>query len=240
MDEYYGLNERKILNKYELWRQYIKNLKMKKNFDERSRDGHITHNKEKEKTESKDEMIQRYTAFLSKKWFSKADPFLKAKYKDYFQESEVKWGPNMIFKKLHDKTAKLNQAKYLVEQRLNKETTYAKNRTKGENSKKNRRDSSNSGKSTCDEDYEKFFKLSHKEMCKYCSLNGTHLHSDNEIAHFDNFSQSMKICSHDSFKSPQVSKKVNLLPKISERRKPRETSIKKLHHKLSLKGDQFD
>lgn len=240
MDEYYGLNERKILNKYEVWRQYIKNLKMKKNFDERNREGEITRNNEKEKTESKDEMIQRYTAFLSKKWFSNADPFLKAKYKDYFQESEVKWGPNMIFKRLHGKTTKLNQVKQLVEQRLNKHTTYVNNRIKVHRSKKGRRDSSNSGKSTCDEEYEKFFKLSHKEMCKYCSSNVTHRHSNEEVSHFDNFSQSVKMSLNDSFKSPEVSRKINLLPKISERRKQGETSIKKLHHKLSMKNTQFD
>ena len=100
MNEYYGLNETKFLNKYEVWKKYIKNLRLKKRFEERSREGDITLDSVSEKKESKKEMIQRYTAFLSKLWFSKADPFLKAKYMDFFQDSEHKWGPNMIFKNL--------------------------------------------------------------------------------------------------------------------------------------------
>lgn len=148
MDEYYGLNESKILNKYEVWKKYIRNLKMKKNFEERSREGELTQNPDTEKTESKESMLQRYTAFLSKKWFSKADPFLKAKYKDYFEGSEVKWGPNMVFKRLTKNTEQLNHMKNLMEQRLNKETVYINNRLKVDTNKSPRRNSWNSGKST--------------------------------------------------------------------------------------------
>lgn len=121
MDEYYGLNENKILNKYEIWKKYINYLKMQKNFEERSRDGGMIFNDASEKIQSKDEMMRRLSAFLSKKWFSNADPFLKAKYKDYYKDSEVKWGPNKIFKRLSNKKEKLNKVKNLVEQRMNKE-----------------------------------------------------------------------------------------------------------------------
>jgi len=167
MEEYYGISEKKTINKYEVWREYTKNLKMKKKFDERNRKTDITHNPDSEKIESKKDMTNRYTAFLSKKWFANSDPFLKAKYKDYFEDSEVKWGPNMIYKHLERKTTHLNQVKHLVEQRLNKETIYVNNRIKVENYKTPEKTVNNSRKSTSDEDYDKFIKKSHKDMCKY-------------------------------------------------------------------------
>lgn len=123
MDEYYGLNEKKILNKYEVWREYIKLLKSKKNFEERSRDTEISRDHITSK-EPKKEMIQRYTAFLSKLWFSKADPFLKAKFKAFYNNSEHKWGPNMMYKNLSSNIENIKQRKSLVETRLNKEINY--------------------------------------------------------------------------------------------------------------------
>lgn len=166
MDEYYGLNEKKILNKYEVWKKYIRNLKMQRQFEERNNEK-ILSISSPSKTESKDEMISRYSAFLSKKWFSKADPFLKAKYKDYFKESEVKWGPNMIFKRLNKETEKLNKLKGLVEHRLNKESVYVNNRIKVDAMSSPRKQSSNSNISTADENYDKFLKMPHHEMCHY-------------------------------------------------------------------------
>ena len=45
-------------------------------------------------------MVARYSAFLNKLWFSRADPFLKAKHKEFYEGSEIKWGPKMIYKTL--------------------------------------------------------------------------------------------------------------------------------------------
>lgn len=165
MDEYYGLSERKILNKYEIWKKYTRNLQMKKNFDERSReDSDLTY--QFEAHISKDEVIKRYSAYLSKKWFSDADPFLKAKYKKFFHDSEVKWGPNMIFKKLAKETNKVNKIKGLVEKRLDKEVPYVNNRIKVNNAKANRKLGSTSGTSS-DEEFDKYINLPHSDTCKY-------------------------------------------------------------------------
>ena len=49
MDEYYGISGDKVLNKYEVWKKYIKNLKMKKNFNERSSQGKLVSDIETEK-----------------------------------------------------------------------------------------------------------------------------------------------------------------------------------------------
>ena len=49
MTEYYGFNEKKYLNKYEVWKKYIKNLRLKKRFDERAREGDITQDSVAEK-----------------------------------------------------------------------------------------------------------------------------------------------------------------------------------------------
>ena len=167
MNEYYGINEGKILNKYEIWKKYIKNLKMQKNFEERSRDGELAFNIGSEKDQSKDEMVKRYSAFLSKKWFANADPFLKAKYKDFYKESEVKWGPNMIFKRLSKETEKLNKIKNLVEQRLNKEIIYVNNKRKEEKASLPKMNSTSSLKSDSDEDYDHFFNQKHYDTCQY-------------------------------------------------------------------------
>lgn len=236
MDEYYGLNEKKILNKYEVWKKYIRNLKMQRQFEERNNEK-ILSISSPSKTESKDEMISRYSAFLSKKWFSKADPFLKAKYKDYFKESEVKWGPNMIFKRLNKETEKLNKLKGLVEHRLNKETVYVNNRIKVNAMNSPRKQSSNSDLSTADGNYDKFLKMPHHEMCYYCASQIEHDHAPTELDILDLTINNIKIDSSQGSKSPIASKPVNpiMLPKISTARQMPNETIKNLHRKLTLK-----
>ena len=241
MDEYYGINEKKILNKYEVWKKYIQNLKMKKNFDERSREGELTHNSESEKTESKDYMVQRYSAFLSKKWFSKADPFLRAKYKEYFQGSEVKWGPNMVYKRLAQNTAHLKQIKGLMEQRLNKEVGYVNNRIKVDSYTSPKKRIENSSKSVPEEgDYDKFIRMKHKDSCKYCALNEDHEHpSDSNLHESIKHELRRNASASHPVETPNSTKLKNLklLPKLAVPRNPAYSGLKKLHHKVSSIGE---
>ena len=157
MDEYYGINQKKILNKYEVWKNYIKTLKMKKRFEERTRDSTLPHEAETSKKESKKEMIQRYTAFLSKLWFSRSDPFLKNKYKEFFEGSEVKWGPNMMFKNLENNSEQIKFAKGLIEKRLDCEFEYSLNNLAPSKM-------SSTPKKCKDKSYEEFLQLKHKDM----------------------------------------------------------------------------
>ena len=182
-------------------------------------------------------MIQRYTAFLSKLWFSKADPFLKARYKDFFQESEHKWGPNMIFKNLSKNIEKIKWAKGLIEKRLNKENNYQNRISKNDNKSK-RKDSNCSGKSTWDEEYEKFLKLTHKDMWKYWSSQDDHTHAHDG----ENYNEYlMSLDSHSIYiKTEPIQNntlnktlKNQILPLISSPAQPPEGNIKMLHQKLS-------
>ncbi|CAI2387291.1 unnamed protein product [Moneuplotes crassus] len=232
MDEYYGLSERKILNKYEIWKKYIKNLQMKKNFDERSReDSGLAF--QVEANISKDEMVKRYSAYLSKKWFSDADPFLKAKYKKFFEDSEVKWGPNMVFKKLAKETDKVNKIKGLVEKRLDKEALYVNNRIKVDNVKAERKQISTS-ETSGDEEYDRYINLPHSDTCKYCRLDQAHAHHQREFSEAPVIKME-KIKSDDS--EIAKSNRPEEISQITDSRSPhhQNESLQKLHRQLSFR-----
>ncbi|CAI2387378.1 unnamed protein product [Moneuplotes crassus] len=230
MDEYYGLSERKILNKYEIWKKYIRNLQMKKNFEERSSQGAALSFKAEGK-ESKNEMMNRYSAYLSKKWFSNADPFLKAKYKKFFEESEVKWGPNMVFKRLAKETDKLNKIKGLVEKRLDKETLYVNNRIKV-NSINQERKNISSEKTSDGEDFEIYINKPHSDTCKYCRLNQSHTHHKKTNSDLPLPKPSKTQSQNPSIPTPSSPTSSQAPPSTPPHQNE---GLKMLHHKLSLR-----
>jgi len=182
-------------------------------------------------------MIQRYTAFLSKLWFSKADPFLKAKYEHFFQDSEHRWGPNMIFKNIEKNYEKIKHVKTIMERKLNKENKYQSRALKDEH--KSPRGLSNvSGKSTCDEDYEKFLQLRHKDICAYCLSQESESHSANRAEadhckHLLNLEAGkLKLTSNPVVTESNDKEAKHKLPAIHSPIGIAEVGIKKLHKKL--------
>jgi hypothetical protein len=232
MDEYYGLDEQKILNKYEIWTKYIRNLKMQRKFEERFNEN-ISTMSTTSKTESKNEMISRYSAFLSRKWYQKADPFLKAKYKEYFRESEVKWGPNKIFKRLNKETQKLNKTKKVLEHKLNTETVYINNRIKVDVMNSPTK-SAYSNRSTVDENNEKFLKL-HPQKTLHQSLSRrVHERLSDETDSSDNALDNVSVNNSPAPTTPSVSKpkKLSKFPKIKAMTGVPNESFMKFHRKL--------
>jgi len=213
--------------------KYIRNLKMQKNFEERNRDGEITINSMSDKAETKNEMLNRYSAFLSKKWFLNADPFLKAKYKDYFKSSEVKWGPNMIFKKLAKETQKVNKIKGEMEQRLNKETTYINNRIKVDNIRSPSSKKISSGKITSEKNYNGYSNIGDEVSI------ALDIAKCNKLPQKSPKSSKVKpnIKIEDNFSS-HIEQEMGVKKLENGVRSPcrdKKSAKKKLHHKLNLK-----
>jgi hypothetical protein len=232
MDEYYGLDEQKILNKYDIWKKYIRNLKMQRKCEERHNENIATINANS-KTESKDEMISRYSAFLSRKWYQKADPFLKAKYKEYFKESEVKWGPNKIFKRLGKETQKLNKTKKVMEHKLNTETVYINNRIKVDVMNSPTK-SAYSSRSIVDENSEKFLKLRLQKTLHQSSSRQVHERLSDDTDSPDHALDNISVNNSPASTTPIVSKpkRLSKFPKIKAMTGVPNESFIKLHRKL--------